>query len=293
MIFDIKRDCSDDGPGIRTTVFFKGCPLSCVWCHNPEGVKASPGISFDSNVCNPADCGCPCLKQCCNGTLTVDTSLQVDYSLCSRCDNCFEVCPTNALEPVGRWLTEDDLFYEVCVDKTFYDSTGGGVTLSGGEPTMQMEFINCFLQRLKDEGINTAIETCGFFDFSLFQEKALPFLDLIFFDLKLIDDTENKKHTGQSNKIILENFCKLVQNTNVKVIPRIPLIPGITTTSANLTGIGKFLKDLNISNCELMPYNPLWYDKLNKLGAKADYQNRSFLDHDEKNRYVEYLFQLA
>ncbi len=289
LIFDIKRDCSEDGPGIRTTVFFKGCPLSCVWCHNPEGKNPKPGISFNETACFAADCKRKCYRQCKTGCLKKGKPISVDHSLCSRCDKCFELCEAKAIEPVGRWYSVEELFYEVNIDKSFYDSTGGGVTLSGGEPTMQMEFISSFLQKLKSGGIHTAIETCGFFDYHHFQDMVLPYLDLIFFDLKLIDDDESSLYTGQSNVKILQNFKRLVNDANIPIIPRVPLIPDITATRENLAGIGEFLKKLKVTDCALMPYNPLWHDKLGKLGVKTDYKCKSFMDKGEEKACNDYL----
>jgi len=288
LIFDVKRDCSEDGPGIRTTVFFKGCPLSCIWCQNPEGIDPKPGLSFDRKVCSAPACGYTCVNVCQTGALLQDHPLQVEHELCNRCDLCFSSCPTKALEPVGRWFTVEELLYEVYVDKPFFSSTGGGVTLSGGEPTQQMWFIGRFLKALKEENIDTAIETCGFFNYEHFRTQALPFLDQIYFDIKLISDTESRRYTGRSNRLIIENFLRLVKESNITVIPRIPLIPGITDTFENLNGIANFLKMNGVSNCSLMPYNPLWTDKLKHLGHKARYKRTSFMTNEEEDACVKY-----
>ena len=282
LIFDIKRDCSEDGPGIRTTVFFKGCPLSCVWCHNPEGKDARPGLSFNGELCSSADCKWPCIRSCKAYCLKKGRPLIVDRTSCLRCDRCFDVCKLKALEPVGRWVTVEDLVCEILIDKPFFDSTGGGVTISGGEPTMQIEFISAFLQKLKEKGIHTAIETCGFFEYLRFKGLVLPFLDLIYFDLKLVDEYESLKYTGQSNKKIIENIVMLSHDAGIPVIPRIPLIPGITTTKKNLLGIGRFLKDLKLDEYALIPYNPYWQDKLQKLGIESEYQYNSPMDKKDE-----------
>ena len=239
LIFDIKRGSSEDGPGIRTTVFFKGCPLSCVWCQNPEGINQQP--ETDSNG-----------------------------------------------ESVGSWITLDELLYRVRQDKPFYNSSSGGVTLSGGEPTLQMAFNQQFLQGLKAEGIHTAIETCGLFSLEQFQQKLLPWLDLIYFDLKLIDDGDSRRQTGCSNRTILENFSQLVAGAGIPVIPRIPLIPGITTTEQNLSGLARFLNEQGVRDCTLLPYNPLWQDKLERLGKTTEYQHHSFMSPEEQNRSIGY-----
>jgi len=289
LIFDIKRDCSEDGPGVRTTVFFKGCPLSCDWCQNPEGKTNRPQLSFDANLCHPADCHTPCVHACptqCLSTLASDQNkLQVDYQSCisgeNSCTLCYDACPHNALKLSGTWITLEDLLYRVTIDEPFYKSTGGGVTLSGGEATMQLRFVHRFLRALKRRGIHTTIETCGFFNYRRFRELILPYVDLIYFDLKLMDDNLSWQHTGQSNKLILKNFKRLVNDAKTSIIPRIPLIPDITATRENLQNIAKFLSECQIQSATLLPYNPLWRDKLGKFNINSKYNRRSFMTKDE------------
>ncbi len=214
QVFDIKRDCSEDGPGIRTTVFFNGCPLHCVWCQNPEGQEISGETSG------------------------------------------------------GRWYELDELLYRVLIDRPFFDATGGGVTVSGGEPTVQMQFVGAFLQRLRQEGVDTAIETCGFFNYTRFQKLLLPHLNRIYYDLKIMDETEHRRLTGQSNRPVMENLLRLRQETSVLLHVRVPLVPGMTATADNLAAIGQFLREQGIQDVTLLPYNPLWQDKAVKLGLK-------------------------
>ncbi|MCP3664320.1 MAG: radical SAM protein [Gammaproteobacteria bacterium] len=239
LIFDIKRGSSEDGPGIRTTVFFKGCPLSCVWCQNPEGIELKPETDL-------------------NG------------------------------EPIGEWVELDELLYRVRHDKPFYQSSGGGITLSGGEPTRQMDFNHHFLSALKAEGIHTAIETCGLFNYERFQQQLLPWLDLIYFDLKLIDDFQSHRYTGCSNRSILVNFLRLAANSKVPIIPRIPLIPGVTDTGYNLRGLADYLRKSGIDSCSLMPYNPLWQDKLKRMGKSSSYTRDTFLSAEEQEASLRY-----
>ncbi len=262
--------------------------MSCVWCQNPEGIDPEPGISFDSEICNAPDCVYPCASVCHAEAIRHDHPLKVEHKLCDRCNSCFILCPTKALEPVGRWVTVDELLYEICVDKPFFSSTGGGVTLSGGEPTLQMDFAGRFLNALKEEKIDTAIETCGFFNYEDFCMQVLPFLDLIYFDIKLISDTESLKYTGSSNKLIIKNFSRLVRECNIPVIPRIPLIPDITNTRENLSGIAEFMKINGASNCSLMPYNPLWLDKSKRLGLMPGYKRSSFMTKEEEQTSLHY-----
>lgn len=209
-VFDIKRDCSEDGPGIRTTVFFQGCPLHCVWCQNPEGQDADSAA--------------------------------------------------------GCWYELDALLSRVLIDRPFFDSTGGGVTVSGGEPTFQMKFIGELLKRLRQEGVDTAIETCGFFHYASFEKLVLPYLNRIYFDLKIMDDAVHRHLTGQSNRPILENLARLVREVSIPLNVRVPLVPGMTATDENLDAIALFLREHGIADVTLLPYNPLWHDKAVQLG---------------------------
>lgn len=288
LIFDIKRDCSEDGPGIRTTVFFKGCPLSCVWCQNPEGKSKQPQISYQSRLCKPEKCNTACVTVCEEQCLSLSdhNKILIQHDKCTHCNKCFDVCPTQALEPVGYWIELEELLYRVCIDKPFFQSTGGGVTLSGGEVTQQMDFAGEFLKRLKQQGIHTAIETSGFFNYRKFTEKMLPHLDLIYFDLKLADDAESRKFTGQSNQLIIDNFRRLIDDSSVNIVPRIPLIPDITTNPDNLREIANILASLNIHNATLLPYNPLWQDKIEKMDLQRKYSRATLMSENEKKACV-------
>jgi pyruvate formate lyase activating enzyme len=274
LIFDIKRDCSEDGPGIRTTVFFKGCPLSCVWCQNPEGIARQPGISYRADLCHPELCGlCPadCLYMT-HSELEMFHGLQSDR---------IAKCPSKALEHVGYWISLDELLYRVLIDKPFFQSSGGGVTVSGGEATLQPLFLEKFLQRLKKEQVSTALETCGFFNYQTFKKRILPWLDCIYFDLKLIDEAAHRQFTGQSNKPVLKNLVRLLNEAQIPVNVRIPLIPGITATKKNLSEIAGFLKKQGIKTVYLMPYNPLWVEKSEKLGLTPKYDHRQFMSDEQ------------
>ena len=287
LIFDIKRDCSEDGPGIRTTVFFKGCPLSCIWCQNPEGKEKRVELSYNAAACHPDRCGTPCLEQCPEKCLNLTGGkIVIDRTTCTACNRCSEVCPTGALEASGYSITLKELLYRLMIDKPFYSSSGGGVTLSGGEVTQQMGFAGQLLKTLKEEGIHTAIETSGFFNYRRFSELMLPWLDLIYFDLKLIDDDASRRYTGQSNRLILENFSRLIESAAVPVIPRVPLIPGITTSEQNLQGIADFLANHGIDSATLLPYNPLWSDKAVGLEKQIKYQRTTFMTPQEMNDCV-------
>jgi len=295
LIYDIKRDCSEDGPGIRTVIFFKGCPLSCIWCHNPEGISPRASVSYAEDRCNPGECGgFPCVDACETKALTIDydtEKIKVDRDACTRCDNCFQVCKPKALESVGNWWGVDDLVKRVLIDRNYFRSTGGGVTLSGGEPTLQMEFLHRLLIKLKKEGINIGLETCGMFNLEQFKRAVLPYLDFIYFDLKLIDSEESRKYTGCSNEIIIKNFLFLYHDSGLPIIPRIPLIPDITTTDENLRGIRRFLEQHGVKGCSLMPYNPIWHGKAIKNGLDIKYSRTGFMSKAEVDRCVQYLSQ--
>ena len=266
LIFEVKGNSLDDGPGIRTVVFFKGCPLNCLWCHNPESKKALPEISFDPEKCVGCD---SCIAVCPKGALDRANPLFVDRTRCTLCMECARVCPGTALSPVGRYLGIGEVMEEIEKDLPFFQASGGGVTLSGGEPTLFMGFASLLLTRIRKKGIHTLVETCGFFDCSRFMELLYPHLDAIYYDIKLFDPGEHKRFCGVSSEPILKNFAELsavCARDNREILPRIPLVPGITATRKNLGSIARFLKDLNVMRVALLPYNPLWLSKLPMLG---------------------------
>lgn len=266
LIFEVKGNSLDDGPGIRTVVFFKGCPLSCVWCHNPESKKAQVEISFDKEKC--IGCG-SCLDACPEKALDRANPSFVDRDRCTLCMTCAEECPSGALSQVGRYWDIDGLMREIEKDIPFFEASGGGITLSGGEPTLFMDFVSKLLKRAKQKGTHTLLETCGFFDGPRFMKSLYPFLDTIYYDIKLFDPAEHRRLCGVSNDKILHNFRMLraeCARHGKELLPRIPLIPGITATEKNLVSIARFLKESGVGRVELLSYNPLWTSKLSLLG---------------------------
>lgn len=266
LVFEIKGNSLDDGPGIRTVIFFKGCPLSCLWCHNPEGMRPDVALSFDQREC--IGCG-TCIETCSLHAISCNNKFYVDRQKCNLCFRCVEVCPSSALERLGREMTKSAIVNQVVKDKPFFITSGGGVTLSGGEPTMAMDFLSDLLQDLKSNGLHCLLETCGLFDLERFKKLIYPHLDDIYFDLKFFDQGLHKRFCGVSNSPILANFANLLMLTREDgkvLLPRIPLVPSISDTDTNLRQIAAFLQSLQVTKAVLLSYNPLWPEKRDKLG---------------------------
>jgi pyruvate formate lyase activating enzyme len=265
LIFNIQGYCIHDGPGIRTIVFFKGCPLRCVWCQNPEGQLFRPEIFLYREKCT--GCG-RCVPVCPNNAITLygDKS-HTNRELCNGCGKCAEICPNDARILVGKWLTVEETLERVKKDKVFYDSSGGGVTLSGGEPLLQHEFACELLKLCKNSGIHTAIETSGYAEWAIIR-KVLEYCDLVLYDFKLMDPILHKKYTGVSNEIILENAKKICSEFSIPVWARIPIIPGYNDSYENLENTAKFISELpkgSITQVNLLPYHRLGESKLDHL----------------------------
>lgn len=287
LILDIKGNSLDDGPGIRSVVFFKGCPLSCLWCHNPESQKPDSEISFDGNLC--VDCGA-CRNACPEQALSKAHPFYVDRSRCSLCFLCTGVCPSGALAPVGKIMTVEQILEQILPDQPFFDVSGGGVTLSGGEATLYMDFVSDLARELKKKGIHILLETCGRFDLSRFMDRLYPYVDTLYYDLKLMDSNAHQRYCGQPNEGILRNFRVLSRTAagdGKTLLARTPLIPGITDTDENITAVASFLKELGVTQGALLPYNPLWQEKNRKMGLVdpleehrrlADFSDRAVLE---------------
>jgi len=257
IVFDIQRYSLADGPGIRTTIFFKGCNLNCKWCQNPESLKPEPEIAFRSDKC--INCN-ECYKTCTRNAIITGSTYRINHNECNKCGDCIDACPTKALFIIGKQYTVEELFAETERDSVFYEESSGGVTLSGGEATMQFDFIHAFLKKCKNAGLNTAIETNGLTTRKNLQ-TLLPYIDTIFFDLKIISQDEHSGQVGSQNKIILKN-ARFLAESNAKVIFRVPLVHDITDTETNIQSISEFLNDLNIDEIELCPYQNSWENKI-------------------------------
>jgi pyruvate formate lyase activating enzyme len=263
-IFDIQRFSVHDGPGIRTVVFFKGCGLSCVWCHNPEAVKRTPELAYYKERCLD---GCrQCLDVCPEDALRQQRSDRVRFDRCTACGDCVDVCPANALTLVGREVTAQALLEEVRRDRPFYVATGGGITLSGGEPLLHGVFLQHFLPLAKRERLHVTMETGGSASFGVL-EKILSWVDLVLFDLKVIDPARHERLTGATNARIHENLARLVGRQTPLVV-RMPVVPGMNTDDENIAATAKLLERLGLHDIDLLRYNHLWEAKLPRLATE-------------------------
>lgn len=267
LIFDIRRYALDDGPGIRTTVFMKGCNLRCLWCHNPESLDPAPEIGFYPRDC--INCG-DCVEACPASACQLENPARIDREKCTRCGDCVQVCPGKALRLLGRFYGIDELLEILLRDRMFYTVSGGGVTLSGGEPTLYLDYGAEILGRLKDLGIHTALQTNGCFLWEEFRQKLLPQVDLVMMDLKLADGKKHREYTGQDNSLIFANLRNLLEENPQRVFLRIPLIPGFTATLENLQALSQLLQELGVKRCSLLPYNPTWFHKAESIGKHVD-----------------------
>lgn len=258
-----------DGPGIRTVVFFKGCPLRCLWCSNPESIRPDPELGLIRAQCN--QCG-KCLEACPEHALFFDDDgiLHVDRSRCTACGKCVAVCYPGALTTYGAEMTAEDVFEEVCRDKLFYEGSGGGVTASGGEPLQQPRFLAAMFGLCRDAGIHTCLETSGYASAQVWAE-ILPLTDYILFDLKHMDSRVHRKLTGRSNGRILDN-ARRVAGSGVPVLFRVPLVPGFNDTLENIRATARFVKGLgedNVHGIELMPYHRMGIGKYEALDKEC------------------------
>lgn len=269
-VFNIQHYSLHDGPGIRTTVFLKGCPLRCRWCSNPESQNLRPEIFYNSTKCiGYKECS-GCVNNCKNDAIGFDGSNKVviNREKCNDCLTCSDSCPTKAITTQGTLKTIKQILDIVEKDSVFYTHSEGGITVSGGEPLMQGEFTVNLLKQAKKRRINTAIETCGYADYEILKRCAEN-LDIILFDIKNLNDEKHKEFTGVSNKLILENFNKLcVDFPNLKKQVRTPVIPTFNDNEDDIKEILKFLKTKPNVNYELLPYHKFGEGKYRSLGRK-------------------------
>ncbi|MBO7405845.1 MAG: glycyl-radical enzyme activating protein [Clostridia bacterium] len=262
-VFNIQKFSIHDGPGIRTTVFLKGCPLRCIWCHNPEGLERSVEIEFEQTKC--IGCGA-CVPACPRGCQTLTAEGRgFDRAECISCGHCADVCLPGSLKRVGREMTVDEVIRKVMADKIFYDTSGGGMTLSGGEPFAQPTFALALLEAAKAEELSTAVETSGFCAKETIL-SASPLVDLFLFDYKATGEEMHKRLTGVSQMPILENL-RALSEAGAQIILRCPIIPGANDTDEHFAAIAAVLNDTpGIVSADLEPYHPLGTGKAPKIG---------------------------
>jgi pyruvate formate lyase activating enzyme len=266
FVFDIMRFCIHDGPGIRTAVFLKGCPLNCSWCHNPEGKAKGPELSYREDRC--VHCG-DCFELCPNGAVK-DTggAFVPDRSACQVCGRCTDTCYAEARQIVGHEMTTREVTEEVLKDRAFFEKSGGGVTFTGGEPILQSDFLESLLHALRNEGIHTAVETTGYCSREVMMRIASS-TDLFLYDLKLMDPEQHRSFTGVSNERILENLVALSREGR-EVIVRMPIIPGINDHEANLSATMEFLTTrTRLRDIHLLPFHKIGGDKSLRLGRES------------------------
>jgi pyruvate formate lyase activating enzyme len=265
IVFDIQKFALDDGPGIRTVVFLKGCTLRCAWCCNPESHRRSPELGFHATRCN--NCG-DCIASCPEKAISAGSStISINFDLCTACAKCTEVCPKNALRIFGRTVTSEEIIAEVAKDDAYFKNSGGGLTLSGGEALVQLEFATSLLKLAKEKGLHTCVETAGNIPQSSF-EQVLPFVDRFLFDYKQTDPQLHKKWTGATNELILSNFDFLYRS-GAEIVMRCPIIPTANETEEHFRGIvAMSQKYPNLKGVEVMPYHEYGVDKYLQIGRK-------------------------
>jgi pyruvate formate lyase activating enzyme len=266
LVFNIQKYSVHDGPGIRTTVFLKGCPLNCPWCHNPEGISRQRQIVVLENRC--IGCG-QCRLACRYGAeVPGDGPLPARAEKCELCGACIDACPTQGRQIIGQELSVAQVLETVLRDRVFYEDSGGGVTFSGGEPLSQPEYLRALLQASRDHGVHTVVDTCG-----LAQPEALaavaPLTDLFLYDLKFIDDVKHRRYTGVSNRLILENLQALGRSHG-RIWLRVPVIPGINDDEAEFTAAAQFAASVpGVRQVNLLPFHRTALPKSSRLGRET------------------------
>jgi len=293
-VLEIQRMSTEDGPGIRTTVFLKGCPLSCSWCHNPESISPVPQIHWLGAGC--LGCGL-CAEVCPVSALTLtDKGVTINREICTGCGLCADTCPSASIELLGRKWSIEDIVNELVKDRAYFENSGGGVTLSGGECTMQRNFTASVLKELRSRGISTAVDTCGLFPEQVFDE-IFPYTDILLYDLKAADPDLHKKFTGVSNELIIENLHKTAAYVKEHLYPeriwvRTPVIPGATARIDNIKAIGKIISRLpsgSVERWELCAFNNLCADKYKRLGMEWEFSGTGLVEIE----VMEKLFEAA
>ncbi len=279
LIVDIKRHSLEDGPGIRSVVFFKGCPLHCVFCHNPENQEPGMEIAFSAKDC--IHCG-RCVDICPQEAIDLELPDRIYRDKCSCCGKCASECPGNGLRCIGNSFSVEALEEILLRDLPFYRHSGGGVTLSGGECTSYPEYLELLLKQLKAKEIHIALETSGYFDYDVFKQRILPYIDSVYYSIKIADPEVHRRYTGKTNRRIISNLQRLFWEGEVEVHPVVPLIPGITATQENLLAITDILCEAGAEEVCLLPYNPMGIEMAVSLGRHRPSLPERFMKHNEE-----------
>jgi pyruvate formate lyase activating enzyme len=285
IIFNIQGYCIHDGPGIRTTVFVKGCPLRCFWCQNPESHSSQPELLFTEEKCS--GCG-ECVRVCPENAVHMQgTVSRTDRRRCKGTGLCADSCPNEARAVIGRRVTAEEVFKEVAADSLFYQESGGGVTLSGGEPLTQPEFSSSILKKCREAGIHTALDTCGQASWAAAREVLLH-VDLVLFDFKHMDPEEHRKYTGVSNEHILQNAERIHREMSIPMRARVTLVPGFNDSPGNIEATARFIagKLSNSIPVHLLPYHRFGEAKWERLDRKNE---TAAIDTPDERRLVECL----
>ena len=283
MVFDIQRFSLHDGPGIRTTVFLKGCPLRCLWCHNPESQDRRPELSFLQEKC--IGCGW-CFQQCPSGAHRAEGGRHIlDRGQCIRCGKCAERCYSGALTMIGKEMNADEVIAEVSKDKSFYENSGGGMTISGGEPMEQFEFTRRLLAEAKKSGLHTCLDTCGFAPVKEYLE-LLPMVNLFLYDLKETNPDGHLEYTGVPLEPVLDNLAAL-DRAGAAIVLRCPVIPGLNDRREHFRAIASIAAGMaNLREINLIPYHPLGESKLKRLGRNSILEGKTFSDGETVAEWV-------
>lgn len=282
-VFNIQRFSVNDGPGIRTTIFLKGCPLNCLWCHNPESIRPEPEISFSRQFCR--GCG-RCVSVCRKGCIKVADTAELDRNRCNLCGDCVKSCIFGALKIIGKYMSADEVMEEAIKDKHYYEASSGGITISGGEPMFQSVFTLEILKKAKQSSVHTCLETCGFCDFEKLKECS-SYTDIFLYDYKESDSMKHKRFTGAGNEIIRENLLKL-DEIGKNIILRCPIIPGKNDTSGHFRGIAEMANRLkNVIEINVEPYHPIGKSKSQQIGREYELEGLSFVDDDISDKWVQ------